>query len=116
MTDENIFKPNGKYCLRLKRKCTKHYLWDRLRRAEIDALRVKEFLTRDDLFEEESKVRTAMANRAGVLALIMHSTFDHSYDERMREKQSRRVMHQQRQQQQAMGGEREARTPSPRPS
>ena len=31
----------------------------------------------DELFEQERHVRTAMANRAGVLGLLLHHTVDH---------------------------------------
>ena len=31
----------------------------------------------DDLFEDERRIRTALANRAGVLGLVLHQTADH---------------------------------------
>jgi len=31
----------------------------------------------DDLFEQERHIRAAMANRAGVLGLLLHQTIDH---------------------------------------
>lgn len=39
--------------------------------------RVRQWLKLDELFEKERQIRTAMAQRAGLLPLILHSTFDH---------------------------------------
>lgn len=55
----------------------KHNNWEKLRRAEIDMERVRQWLKLDELFEKERQIRTAMAQRAGLLPLILHSTFNH---------------------------------------
>jgi len=39
--------------------------------------RVRQWLKLDELFEKERQIRTAMAQRAGLLPLILHSTFNH---------------------------------------
>lgn len=74
----DVFTPSGEFCRVPKKKCMKHHCWEKLRRAEIDMERVREWLRLDDLFEQERSIRTAMANRAGVLGLMLHSTVDHS--------------------------------------
>jgi hypothetical protein len=37
----NVFDPTGEYCRIGKRKCNKHYNWEKLRRAEVDLERVR---------------------------------------------------------------------------
>ncbi|EFX66713.1 hypothetical protein DAPPUDRAFT_229353 [Daphnia pulex] len=73
----NVFDETGEFCLIQKKKCVKHNNWEKLRRAEIDMERVRQWLKLDELFEKERQIRTAMAQRAGLLPLILHSTFNH---------------------------------------
>lgn len=73
----NVFEPTGDYCRVSKRKCNKHYCWEKLRRAEVDLERVRVWYKLDELFEQERNVRTAMTNRAGLLALMLHQTIQH---------------------------------------
>lgn len=73
----NVFDPTGDYCRVSKRKCNKHYCWEKLRRAEVDLERVRVWYKLDELFEQERNVRTAMTNRAGLLALMLHQTIQH---------------------------------------
>lgn len=37
----DVFEPTGEYCRVSKRKCNKHYCWEKLRRAEVDLERVR---------------------------------------------------------------------------
>lgn len=37
----------------------------------------------DELLDKERQIRTSMANRAGVLALMLHSTYNHELMERL---------------------------------
>ncbi|XP_005915340.2 CXXC-type zinc finger protein 1b [Haplochromis burtoni] len=74
---KNVFEPTGEYCRVSKRKCNKHYNWEKLRRAEVDLERVRVWYKLDELFEQERNVRTAMTNRAGLLALMLHQTIQH---------------------------------------
>lgn len=98
---KNVFELTGDFCRVSKRKCNKHYNWEKLRRAEVDLERVRVVRTRrrttvhvpgrmatdpvfgpqwyklDELFEQERNVRTAMTNRAGLLALMLHQTIQH---------------------------------------
>jgi COMPASS component SPP1 len=73
-----VFEEQGEFCRLSKRKCVRHNCWEKLRRAEIDMERLRQWMLLDELFEQERHVRTAMANRAGVLALMLHQTIDHS--------------------------------------
>ncbi|XP_056293206.1 CXXC-type zinc finger protein 1b isoform X2 [Pseudoliparis swirei] len=74
---KNVFELTGDYCKVPKRKCNKHYNWEKLRRAEVDLERVRVWYKLDELFEQERNVRTAMTNRAGLLALMLHQTIQH---------------------------------------
>uniref|UniRef100_A0A8C5D4T0 CXXC-type zinc finger protein 1 n=1 Tax=Gouania willdenowi TaxID=441366 RepID=A0A8C5D4T0_GOUWI len=74
---KNVFELTGDYCRVSKRKCNKHYNWEKLRRAEVDLERVRVWYKLDELFEQERNVRTAMTNRAGLLALMLHQTIQH---------------------------------------
>lgn len=79
----NIFTPNGEYCRARKKNCFKHYVWEKMRRAEIDLERLRQYVKMDDLNDQEQKVRAAMASRAGVLSLMLHSTYNHEIMERL---------------------------------
>ncbi|KAK7066887.1 CXXC-type zinc finger protein 1 [Halocaridina rubra] len=84
----NVFDETGGICLASKKKCLRHYCWEKLRRAEIDMERVRQWLKLDELVEQERLVRQAMTNRAGVLGLMLHSTFDHVLAEKLQQSQS----------------------------
>ncbi|XP_067683039.1 CXXC-type zinc finger protein 1-like [Haliotis asinina] len=73
----NVFEETGEYCRAPKRKCLKHYCWEKLRRAEIDMNRLRQWLRLDELFEQERNIRMAMSNRMGVLGLMLHQSIDH---------------------------------------
>ncbi|KAM6978101.1 CXXC-type zinc finger protein 1a isoform 2-T2 [Aplochiton taeniatus] len=73
----DVFEATGEYCRVSKRKCNKHYCWEKLRRAEVDLERVRVWYKLDELFEQERNLRTAMTNRAGLLALMLHQTIQH---------------------------------------
>lgn len=73
----DVFEETGEFCLVPKKKCVKHNNWEKLRRAEVDMERVRVWLKLDELFERERQIRTAMAHRAGLLPLMLHSTFNH---------------------------------------
>ncbi|XP_041858811.1 CXXC-type zinc finger protein 1a [Melanotaenia boesemani] len=74
---KDVFEPTGEFCRISKRKCNKHYCWEKLRRAEVDLERVRVWYKLDELFEQERNLRTAMTNRAGLLALMLHQTIQH---------------------------------------
>ncbi|XP_063979517.1 CXXC-type zinc finger protein 1-like [Diachasmimorpha longicaudata] len=85
----NVFDTTGDFCRAPKKHCSKHYVWEKLRRAEIDMERVRQWLKIDELVEQERQIRASMANRAGVLALMLHSTYNHELMEQMAQEQSR---------------------------
>lgn len=45
--------------------------------------RVRQWLKMDELLEKERQIRQAMASRAGVLALMLHSTYNHEVMEQI---------------------------------
>ncbi|GFR82294.1 CXXC-type zinc finger protein 1 [Elysia marginata] len=73
----NLFQEGETLCRVAKRKCVKHFCWEKLRRAEIDMQRLRQWMKLDDLFEQERNIRMAMSNRMGVLGLMLHQTVDH---------------------------------------
>lgn len=73
----NVFEETGEFCRAPKRKCNKHLNWEKLRRAEIDMERVRQWLKVDELFDQERNIRVSMSSRGGALGLILHSTIDH---------------------------------------
>ncbi|RUS84877.1 hypothetical protein EGW08_007346 [Elysia chlorotica] len=73
----NLFAEGETLCRIAKRKCVKHFCWEKLRRAEIDMQRLRQWMKLDDLFEQERNIRMAMSNRMGVLGLMLHQTVDH---------------------------------------
>ncbi|XP_013792007.1 CXXC-type zinc finger protein 1-like isoform X2 [Limulus polyphemus] len=73
----NVFEKSGEFCRMAKKKCLKHFCWEKLRRAEIDMERVQQWQKIVDLFEQEQTIRMNMANRGGVLGLMLHQTISH---------------------------------------
>ncbi|XP_042831041.1 CXXC-type zinc finger protein 1-like isoform X2 [Panthera tigris] len=73
----NVFEFTGNFCRLPKRVCNLHYCWEKLRRAEVDLERIRMLNKLEELLEQEHKVRTAMTNRAGLLALMLHQTVQH---------------------------------------
>lgn len=53
--------------------------------------RVKQWMKVDELIEQERMVRSSMSNRAGVLGLLLHSTFNHELEERFKKRAARPV-------------------------
>ncbi|XP_065313453.1 CXXC-type zinc finger protein 1-like isoform X2 [Gordionus sp. m RMFG-2023] len=75
---KDVFEETGQFCRASKKKCMKHFNWEKLRRAEIDMEKVRQLLILDDLFEEERQIRIQLSSRAGVLGLILHQTISHN--------------------------------------
>lgn len=46
----------------------------------------------DELLEKERQIRTSMMSRAGVLALMLHSTYNHEVMEELTKAQDRQTM------------------------
>ncbi|XP_055909520.1 CXXC-type zinc finger protein 1-like [Eupeodes corollae] len=94
----NVFNLTGEFCRAPKKNCFKHYVWEKIRRAEIDLERVRQWLKMDELLEQERQTRATMASRAGVLGLMLHSTYNHDVMEelvRQQQKQMQQKHHQQ---------------------
>ena len=74
---KELFSKPTSFCLRRKKTCNAHFNWEKLRRAELDMERVKQWMKVDELLEQERQLRASMSQRAGVLGLMLHSTFNH---------------------------------------
>jgi len=85
----NVFDESGEICRVARKKCVRHYCWEKLRRAEIDMERVRQWLKIDELIEQERQIRYAMSSRAGVLGLMLHSTYNHELYERLAAQQKK---------------------------
>lgn len=81
---KNVFALTGDYCRAPKKACFKHYCWEKIRRAEIDLERVRQWTKMDELVEQERVIKNAMSNRKGLLGLLLHSTFDHELVAKMK--------------------------------
>lgn len=80
---KNVFELTGDYCRAPKKSCFKHYCWEKIRRAEIDQERVRQWLKMDELIEQERQIKQAMSSRSGLMGLLLHTTFDHQMAARM---------------------------------
>lgn len=92
---KDIFSITGEFCRVAKRECNAHYCWEKLRRAELDMDRVRQWLKIDDLFEQERQEKEIISRRAGVLGLLLHSTFNHSTYNANQQRQQQAIMQQQ---------------------
>ena len=79
-----IFAKPTEFCRLSKKRCQPHVFWEKLRRAEIDMERVRQWMKVDELLEQERAVKASMSSRAGVLGLLLHSTFNHELDDRFK--------------------------------
>lgn len=75
---KDVFELTGEYCRAPKKSCFKHYCWEKIRRAEIDLERVRQWLKMDELIEQERQVKQAMSSRSGLLGMMLNSTYPHS--------------------------------------
>jgi len=73
----NVFEETGDFCRASKRRCLKHYSWEKLRRAEIDLQRIQQWLKLEEAYEQERSLRYSAAQRGGVLGLLLHETISH---------------------------------------
>ncbi|XP_067928352.1 CXXC-type zinc finger protein 1-like [Watersipora subatra] len=80
---KNVFNDSDELCKNAKKSCPHHFRWERMRRAEIDADKVRQWMKIDELLERERNTRMAMTNRAGLMSLLLHQTVDHEAFERM---------------------------------
>lgn len=58
---------------------------------QIDLERVRQWLKMDELLDKERQIRTSMTTRAGVLAHMLHSTYNHELMERLAKAQDQQV-------------------------
>ncbi|CAO1387556.1 unnamed protein product [Diamesa hyperborea] len=80
---KNVFELTGEFCRAPKKSCFKHYVWEKIRRAEIDMERVRQWLKMDELLEQERQCKSSMSSRSGLLGLLLHSTYNHEIIEEM---------------------------------
>jgi len=78
---KDIFKATGDFCRLPRRDCNNHFSWEKLKRAELDMDRVRQWLKLDELLEKERQEKESMSRRAGVLSLLLHSTYNHKLAE-----------------------------------
>ena len=83
----NVFEITGEFCRAPKKSCFKHYAWEKIRRAEIDLERVRQWLKMDELIENERQIRQAMASRAGLLGLLLHQSWNHEIMDKLQVQQ-----------------------------
>ena len=79
----NIFSPSGEFCRVSKKECNAHFCWEKLRRGELDMERVRCWMKLDELMEQERQEKESLSRRAGVLNLMLHSTFNHEIMEKV---------------------------------
>lgn len=74
----NVFDETGDFCCVPRSRCNRHLGWERLRRAQIDLERYRHFIRMDELLQEEQRVQQSIAQRGGLLGLLLHKTVDHN--------------------------------------
>nr|CAH8857696.1 unnamed protein product [Trichobilharzia regenti] len=74
----DVFIETGEFCSIPHNKCTKHFGWERLRRAKIDLERYRCLIQMDELMQEENRLQRAISQRGGILGMLLHQTIDHN--------------------------------------
>lgn len=62
------------FCRFLRKKCTRHFNWEKLRQACIDRERFTQYLKWDELLERDQRTRERIGSRHGVVHLLLHRT------------------------------------------
>ncbi|CAF1132614.1 unnamed protein product [Adineta steineri] len=75
--EKNLFEVSDELCTAPKRLCSKHFKWDRRRRAQIDLERLHELMRFEELIEKENRLRIALSERGSVAGLLLHKTIAH---------------------------------------
>ncbi|THD28787.1 CpG-binding protein [Fasciola hepatica] len=74
----DVFVETGDFCCVPRSRCNRHLGWERLRRAQIDLERYRHFIRMDELLQEEQRVQHSIAQRGGLLGMLLHRTVDHN--------------------------------------
>jgi len=80
---KDIFTPTGEFCRVKKKECNAHFCWEKLRRGMLDMERVRCWMKLDELMDQERQEKESLSRRAGVLNLMLHSTFNHEIMEKV---------------------------------
>lgn len=73
LVDES-FVETGHFCVNFRSKCTRHFGWERKRRAKIDIERYRLLIRLDELLYEEARLCTALSQRSGLIGMLLHQT------------------------------------------
>ncbi|XP_054268596.1 CXXC-type zinc finger protein 1-like [Macrosteles quadrilineatus] len=73
----DLFFNADKFCQRQKNLCTLHFNWEILAISEVDTERLRELIKLNSLIKEEGEILSRMANRRGVLGLLLNSSQEH---------------------------------------
>lgn len=74
---KNVFELTNEFCRQPKKSCFKHYCWEKIRRADIDLERVRQWTKKEELLEQERQIKQAMSARSGFMGLLLNTTYDH---------------------------------------
>jgi len=73
----DIFDDSDEICLASKKNCQYHFKWDKLRRAQIDLEKLRLWVKLDEIYEQKRMLESAIANRDGFIARLLHTTIAH---------------------------------------
>ncbi|KAI0984200.1 hypothetical protein GJ496_008816 [Pomphorhynchus laevis] len=65
-------------CTLRKSCCAKHYKWEKLCAAEIDLIRLRQYMKIEELNERRDQLSQCMARRNSLLGMMLHQTHTHS--------------------------------------
>lgn len=68
----------SRFCQQPKRTCTRHYSWEKVRRAEIDQEKLNLFLKLEDVGDQIRMYEWHIQHRGSLMAQLLHRTIDHS--------------------------------------
>ena len=72
-----MFLPHLFHIKYMREKCIKEIVKESYSLLSLCVFSFSQWYKLDELFEQERNVRTAMTNRAGLLALMLHQTIQH---------------------------------------
>lgn len=89
---KDVFKETGEICYTSKKDCSRHFGWEKLRQAEIDMERVRQWLVIDETAEKLRVAMNRVSGRVGALPLLLNSTYDHDLKEKMTPEQDQQLL------------------------
>ena len=77
LSKEAMQRLSTEACRARRADCSRHFMWERLRRALLDLQRIRLWQTLDEIGDAERAIANGMLCRNSLLAVLLHTRIDH---------------------------------------